>query len=524
MKIWKSVILTIFSLSCLPLMAETIYINYDNACVDQMEYMVIENGRARPYLVYRVRLGGDQFIYLDVGSETLSSFQRPNGFVSNCNNLTSWNRETVRQINNGTTNVFIVRRNVDGQNMVAASSAAYYSKNGAQMEYENADFDFTANLDYLNRGTPLSSSRSNSRISLETYALYDCSHLLTMRQTPNNTSVQTARFQFVPEFGIIEYQTGLFGDNQASNELKLSKINGSSFGDVMLTLCGGSTTTSVETARDATTSGGVFTGDGGVFTGDATTSAPQIPYNNECGVSVPAGYHVVNKGETLYAISRQYGVNLADLRNWNGLANNLIKPCALLKISATAGGSDMVSNTSTNTNTTTNTGNTTSNTYYPPTNTGANTTSVPADDFGVKHGLERTDMLWLNGQTYYIVKSGETVKQLAKRFGYTEERFRYINGLGEYERIYAGQRLRTTDCNCVETPASYNDYDTIDAQVVRDKGATSSVINKRVHVVREAETLYAIARKYNTTVDRIRDLNGLSSNEIIIPYQRLRID
>ena len=35
-------------------------------------------------------------------------------------------------------------------------------------------------------------------------------------------------------------------------------------------------------------------------------------------------YHTVAKGETLYRISRQYGVSVQDLKDWNNLSSNLI--------------------------------------------------------------------------------------------------------------------------------------------------------------------------------------------------------
>lgn len=37
-----------------------------------------------------------------------------------------------------------------------------------------------------------------------------------------------------------------------------------------------------------------------------------------------ATMHTVEKGETLYRISRQYGVSVQDLKDWNNLSNNLI--------------------------------------------------------------------------------------------------------------------------------------------------------------------------------------------------------
>ena len=34
--------------------------------------------------------------------------------------------------------------------------------------------------------------------------------------------------------------------------------------------------------------------------------------------------HTVSKGETLYRISKQYGVSVQDLKDWNNLSGNII--------------------------------------------------------------------------------------------------------------------------------------------------------------------------------------------------------
>lgn len=46
---------------------------------------------------------------------------------------------------------------------------------------------------------------------------------------------------------------------------------------------------------------------------------------NEVPLDSPAGSHTVAKGETLYRISKDYGVSIQDLKKWNGLADNTIQ-------------------------------------------------------------------------------------------------------------------------------------------------------------------------------------------------------
>lgn len=43
------------------------------------------------------------------------------------------------------------------------------------------------------------------------------------------------------------------------------------------------------------------------------------------------------------------------------------------------------------------------------------------------------------------------------------------------------------------------------------------------HTVKEGEALYGIARQYDVSVDQLRELNNLEKGEVILPFQRLRI-
>ncbi len=47
--------------------------------------------------------------------------------------------------------------------------------------------------------------------------------------------------------------------------------------------------------------------------------------------------------------------------------------------------------------------------------------------------------------------------------------------------------------------------------------------NSRFHVVQPGDTLYSISRKYNTSINAIRKLNGIGSGQIIRPGQKLQV-
>lgn len=89
----------------------------------------------------------------------------------------------------------------------------------------------------------------------------------------------------------------------------------------------------------------------------------------------------------------------------------------------------------------------------------------------------------LNSKTKsYKVRSGDTLWDIARKYGTTTSALRKINGLGRSSRIYPGQKLK------VSTNVKYV-----------------------VHKVRRGETLSAIANKYRTSIARIRANNNIDN-------------
>jgi LysM repeat protein len=87
----------------------------------------------------------------------------------------------------------------------------------------------------------------------------------------------------------------------------------------------------------------------------------------------------------------------------------------------------------------------------------------------------------------YVVRAGDTLYSLANRYGTTVQQIKADNGLTS-DYIYVGQRLQIcqSPSGCVG------------------------------HVVQPGDTLYSLANRYGTTVDKIKQDNGLSSDTIYV--------
>ena len=60
--------------------------------------------------------------------------------------------------------------------------------------------------------------------------------------------------------------------------------------------------------------------------------APETPPGGSDNTPLPASYHRVGAGETLYAVAQRYAVSVEALRRWNGLSSDEITPGQMLAV------------------------------------------------------------------------------------------------------------------------------------------------------------------------------------------------
>ncbi len=203
-----------------------------------------------------------------------------------------------------------------------------------------------------------------------------------------------------------------------------------------------------------------------------------------CSERSSYGLHVVQPKENITEIAARYNLSIDQIRKWNKLNKaDKIYPCTKLRVAppnVVNGNGDFL---------------------IPA---GVNYTNSNQDQLTAKTG---NNLGWLSGNCIHVVKTGETLSEISALYGYTVERFRYLNKLKNADIIKVGQQLKTIEGDCTgssskETPVPYQD--------------------RASHIVRNNETLSSIAKKYNLTVEELRSLNGLKG-DIILPNMRLYV-
>lgn len=215
--------------------------------------------------------------------------------------------------------------------------------------------------------------------------------------------------------------------------------------------------------------------------------------------------HAVSSGETLSSIARRYGVSVSALRTTNRISGNVIRPGQRLRIPGTAGDDlpaaviytvrqgDALSTIAQRFGTTV--------TKLKRANRLTNNTlrvgqrlEIPdAEPAREKREIEAPK------SEIYVVRQGDTLSEIADRYGVGLSKLRAANGLrGNAIRI--GQRL------------------VIPATAKRLQEAASA----KTHVVRSGDTLSAIARRYGTSVSAIQRANGMTGSSLRVG-ERLKL-
>ncbi len=154
----------------------------------------------------------------------------------------------------------------------------------------------------------------------------------------------------------------------------------------------------------------------------------------------------------------------------------------------------------------------------------------------------------VDNKTTYIVKKGDSLWSIANKNNTTVDNIKKLNNLSS-NNLSIGQKLIISDANdnLPSNKITYivkkgdslwiiaNKYDTTVDKIKSENNLTSnslsigqkliipSTSNYVTYTVKKGDSLWIIAKNYNTTVDKIKKLNNLSSNSLSIG-QKLIID
>ncbi|MBC8883636.1 LysM peptidoglycan-binding domain-containing protein [Flavobacterium piscinae] len=188
-------------------------------------------------------------------------------------------------------------------------------------------------------------------------------------------------------------------------------------------------------------------------------SSQEMLATSDVSIVTKTKYHKVRRGESLGLIAKKNGVTVTELKRWNGLRSNTIAAGKNLKILK----EEKVAVT--------------------PKKVIENPVAkavVSNDTVKVKNDKP------LEAVNYHIVEKGESLFSIAQKYEITNDELKEWNEL-EDENILIGSKL-----------------------IVRplEKQMTEN------HIVQSGENLNTIAKKYNVTIDELKEWNELEDNNI----------
>lgn len=130
---------------------------------------------------------------------------------------------------------------------------------------------------------------------------------------------------------------------------------------------------------------------------------------------------------------------------------------------------------------------------------------------------------------FHRVRSGDSLWRVAHRYHVTVSKLRAWNGMWRSNALKIGQRLRVYLGRGAEVPAQRTRAGArpaVRAPARPRPAAVASSASARgtsTHRVAEGESLWIIARRHSTTVEALRQLNGLNADQVLSIGQTLRV-
>jgi membrane-bound lytic murein transglycosylase D len=265
---------------------------------------------------------------------------------------------------------------------------------------------------------------------------------------------------------------------------------------------------------------------------EKTTSKNTVSRNNKSWV-----FHKVKRGENLRMIASRYGVNLYELRDWNNIHGNKVQAGRRIKI-LTVSNTNYVASNEKNANKT--------SVYKYKVKRGDSVSEI-AHKFGVSvdnlkkwNGLTSDNLntgkslkIYSDTKTsslgdntlktsanvnYYKIKAGENISAIAERYKVSVSSLRKWNNL-KGNKIIAGTNLK------IYSDANINDISETNSTVKSKNNLVKKTVKKseNYYSVKHGDSLFSIAKKHGITVEQLKSFNKIKGNKLN-EGQKLKVD
>lgn len=529
----------------------------------KMEFAYSNTKAGKEYVKYLFKVSNDETLIFDIGVESDAEIQleKPrNAIVCNPSVWNNLDAPTKENIISGNQSVHLILPIGLNQYRITPVYAVEWIKTeGNKCEFRSTDMEFILDID---REIILSTS-NNLIQKLSEEKIGQCK-IFTLRK---NSKIQTTLYKDVAWTSNLGVIKETFSENQG--EYTLLRIQGISVTEYLNKQCAqnlatnqkedtqdflrtkGSEEKSYNGKTHVVQQGETFFGIAKIYQilpGELMDFNPTIDPNKmnigliinippvkKPGV-IPEGMYVMQEGDSKEKISQLFGVTHLDINNWNpDFDKKVVGDLIFVK--------------------------------FPSKDTdleGVRTKGANVTVDNKSKNIVKTQW-WETTDGKHIVKINESIAMLSAAYGFTEERFRQMNGLNPNEKIKEGQILITLVCpvqvKVTENPAKitpentktdkgglpetkqagikqeevtpyfdiqngkitslFSEPEIISTGDENQKTVKGSSSQREIYIVQQGDTVNEIAIKFNLTEAKLRQLNKLADGELVLPRQRI---
>jgi LysM repeat protein len=372
--------------------------------------------------------------------------------------------------------VYMVHQTSNDYILTRIESATFVGRNGSIYRFYMTEAAFAVDTNNLIYGQNLVLPGTDAFVYFSGHRLNQCRFQYTFHREPGRSNLKKSDLEFLPGIGFVSERSGRNNAELENRQLQLVKFNGNLLDDYLDAGCKGRVPqSSISRWVGSTTYGPsyaepnkeVYPQKTDESSGKYNTAPPATAAAQPCKEPYAAGYHIVQRGESMASIARAYQVEMKELAKVNKITNaNKVEVCHKLKLPATAKGAAVY-------------------------NTGAGPVAKNQSEYWGDQSLRPIESNYVNPEkpssavppvtysnvppaTYsggsrkqiHVVQPGEYLYAIAKKEGVPEARLRELNNLPPLMdvKIYPGQELRLTEDAPVkitpESPATQGIYDT----------------------------------------------------------------
>lgn len=221
--------------------------------------------------------------------------------------------------------------------------------------------------------------------------------------------------------------------------------------------------------------------------------------------------HVVQPGETLWAISKKYQVTVDDMVNWNGLATGtlsvgqelILMPAAAEANEATKPNETALADTL--------------SVIEKALQKISNPKPDEKADTPIVKKEEEKDVT-----QYHIVQQGESLWSISRKYNVSVVELSAWNHL-ESGMLSVGEKLIVVDPSILSKEKQENETQVNETAAQEEILESSSDKIPEYHEVQPGESLWSIAKKYLISVEELLSLNGLTKESALRVGQKIRL-